>query len=201
MHGDNLNRPANKTILITGGAGFIGSALVRYLIKHTDHSVINVDKLTYAGNLAALEDVCDNPRYIFEQVDICDSQQIKRIFHQYQPGLVFHLAAESHVDRSIANPADFIQTNIVGTFNLIEQTRSYLAAYPQKQNSFRFIHVSTDEVYGDLNNTTVIPSQGEGSFSCEQDSGLRADFVASASPQNDKPCCHPEQSDESPLKS
>ena len=137
-------------ILVTGGAGFIGSALVRHLIKHTPHHVINVDKLTYAANLKSVEEVSNNPRYYFEQVDICDNQQIKRIFNQHQPDLVFHLAAESHVDRSITQPADFIQTNIVGTFNLVEQSRSYLTENPEKQNTFRFIHVSTDEVYGDL---------------------------------------------------
>jgi dTDP-glucose 4,6-dehydratase len=178
-----MSKPLNCSslnILVAGGAGFIGSALVRHLIKHTPHRVINVDKLTYAASLKSVEEVSDKPRYYFEQVDICDSQQIKRIFNQHQPDLVFHLAAESHVDRSIAQPADFIQTNIVGTFNLLEQSRAYLAEHPQKQHTFRFIHVSTDEVYGDLSDTTVIPSQCEGS----QDSGLRADFVASASPQN-----------------
>lgn len=138
------------TILVTGGAGFIGSAVVRHLIKDTQHQVINLDKLTYAGNLESLAEVSDNPNYSFEQVDICDAQQLKRIFQQYQPGLVFHLAAETHVDRSIESPAAFIQTNIVGTFTLLEQVRAYLAEQPQKQARFRFIHVSTDEVYGDL---------------------------------------------------
>lgn len=155
MHNKKLNRPTDTTIMVTGGAGFIGSALVRYLIKHTDYNVVNVDKLTYAGNLASLDEVSDNPRYTFEQVDICDAQQLKRVFEHYQPGLVFHLAAESHVDRSIESPAAFIQTNIVGTFNLLEQARTYLAEHPQKQNSFRFIHVSTDEVYGDLGLSSI----------------------------------------------
>ena len=185
-------------VLVTGGAGFIGSALVRHLIQNTPHQVINVDKLTYAANLKSVEEVSNNPRYYFEQVDICDSQQIKRIFNQHQPDLVFHLAAESHVDRSIAQPADFIQTNIIGTFNLLEQSRAYLTENPQKQNTFRFIHVSTDEVYGDLSRPDACHSEAKNSApegmrrgrseespSGDSDSGLHADFVVSDSPQND----------------
>lgn len=141
-------------ILITGGAGFIGSAVVRHIINDTQNSVINVDKLTYAGNLESLESVCDNPRYFFEQVDICDETQLERVFNQHQPDAVMHLAAESHVDRSIDGPAAFIETNIVGTYTLLEVARAYwnnLSA--EKKQAFRFHHISTDEVYGDLEGT------------------------------------------------
>lgn len=139
-------------ILITGGAGFIGSALIRYLIGHTSHTVINIDKLTYAGNLESLINVKDNPRYSFERLDICDSVGLKNIFNKYKPDAVMHLAAESHVDRSIGKPDSFIQTNIIGTYNLLEIARSYWQALG-KNNSFRFHHISTDEVYGDLSDT------------------------------------------------
>lgn len=138
-------------ILVTGGAGFIGSAVVRHIINNTQDSVINVDKLTYAGNLESLIGVEKDKRYTFEQVDICDRVELDRVFNKYQPDAVMHLAAESHVDRSITGPSDFIQTNIVGTYTLLEATRSYwseLAAEAKK--SFRFHHISTDEVYGDL---------------------------------------------------
>ncbi|MEG9533228.1 dTDP-glucose 4,6-dehydratase [Mannheimia indoligenes] len=138
-------------ILVTGGAGFIGSALVRYLIEETDHTVINIDKLTYAGNLASVSRVSSDERYHFEQVDICASSQISEIFCKYQPDAVMHLAAESHVDRSISGAADFIQTNIVGTYSLLEVAREYWLDLPELQKStFRFHHISTDEVYGDL---------------------------------------------------
>ena len=110
-----------KNILITGGAGFIGSALVRNIIQKTEHSVINVDKLTYSGNLQSLESIEESKNYTFEQVDICDEKELHRVFKENQPDIVMHLAAESHVDRSIDGPSDFIQTNIVGTFNLLEQ--------------------------------------------------------------------------------
>jgi dTDP-glucose 4,6-dehydratase len=140
-----------KTILATGGAGFIGSAVIRHIINDTCHIVINVDKLTYAGNLESLTAISDNPRYHFEQVDICDAKEIARVLNQYQPDIIMHLAAESHVDRSIDEPGEFIQTNIVGTYNLLEQARKYWTQLEvDKKASFRFHHISTDEVFGDL---------------------------------------------------
>ncbi len=143
------------TILVTGGAGFIGSAVIRHLINETNFDVINLDKLTYAGNLESLVTVSDSTRYQFEQVDICDAVGIKRVLQQYEPDIVMHLAAESHVDRSIDGPGEFIQTNIVGTYNLLEQARHYWEALDApKKASFRFHHVSTDEVYGDLEGTS-----------------------------------------------
>jgi dTDP-glucose 4,6-dehydratase len=144
----------NKKILITGGAGFIGSALVRHIINNSNHSVINVDKLTYAGNLETLTSVENNPRYVFEQVDICNSIEIFKVFNTHQPDLVIHLAAETHVDRSIDSPDKFIQTNIFGTYVLLETTRNYwLNLNKDKKNNFKFLHISTDEVYGDLSAT------------------------------------------------
>ena len=140
-----------QKILVTGGAGFIGSAVVRHIIKDTDYSVVNVDKLTYTGNLESLKSVENNERYAFEKVDICDAVELKRVFNQHQPDLVMHLAAESHVDRSIDGPGEFIQTNIVGTYTLLEQARAYWAGLQGvKKANFRFHHISTDEVYGDL---------------------------------------------------
>jgi dTDP-glucose 4,6-dehydratase len=143
-----MNQP---TVLITGGAGFIGSALVRYLIRENLADVVNVDKLTYAGNLESLNEVVASNRYHFEQLDICDQASIKRIFATYQPDIVMHLAAESHVDRSIDGPAAFIQTNIVGTSSMLEAAREYWQSATDKHaRSFMFHHVSTDEVYGSL---------------------------------------------------
>ena len=144
----------SKKLLITGGAGFIGSAVIRHIIDNTNHIVINVDKLTYAGNLESLALVEDHANYAFEQVDICDGDAIKRVFNEHQPDIVMHLAAESHVDRSIDGPGEFIQTNIVGTYVLLEQARAYWTKLKgDKKNNFRFHHVSTDEVYGDLEGT------------------------------------------------
>ena len=144
-----------KTILVTGGAGFIGSALIRHIIKSTEHSVVNVDKLSYSGNLQSLESIEANNNYIFEQVDICDENELLRVFKKNQPDIVMHLAAESHVDRSIDGPGDFIQTNIVGTFTLLEQSKDYWQSLEgNKKENFRFLHVSTDEVYGDLEGTS-----------------------------------------------
>ena len=138
-------------ILITGGSGFIGSALIRYIINQTQDSVINIDKLTYAANQSALKEVENNPRYTFEQVDICDLKAIERVFEKYQPNAVMHLAAESHVDRSIEGAAAFIQTNIIGTYTLLETARTYWNELnAEKKVAFRFLHISTDEVYGDL---------------------------------------------------
>jgi dTDP-glucose 4,6-dehydratase len=138
-------------ILITGGAGFIGSAVVRHIILDTQDKVINLDKLTYAGNLESLNTIENNPRYTFEQVDICNRAELDRVFLQYQPDAVMHLAAESHVDRSIDGPATFIETNIVGTYTLLEAARHYWKDLSEERKAnFRFHHISTDEVYGDL---------------------------------------------------
>ncbi|UGS42670.1 dTDP-glucose 4,6-dehydratase [Pseudocitrobacter corydidari] len=140
-----------KRILVTGGAGFIGSAVVRHIIEHTQDAVVVVDKLTYAGNLASLAPVAHSERFAFEQVDICDSAALTRVFDEYQPDAVMHLAAESHVDRSIDGPAAFIETNIVGTYTLLEAARSYWnTRADETKSAFRFHHISTDEVYGDL---------------------------------------------------
>ncbi len=141
-------------ILITGGAGFIGSAVIRHIIENTSDSVVNVDKLTYAGNLESLSSVADDDRYAFEQVDICNRAELERVFAVYKPDAVMHLAAESHVDRSIDGPAAFIETNIVGTYTILEVTRAYWSQLPDtEKQAFRFHHISTDEVYGDLEGT------------------------------------------------
>lgn len=143
-----------NTLLVTGGAGFIGSALIRQLINETDFTVINIDKLTYAGNLESLSEIDDSPNYHFEQADICDAAAMDRIFSQYQPSAMMHLAAESHVDRSIDGPADFVQTNVVGTYTLLEAARKYWKSLSATDaENFRFHHISTDEVYGTLGET------------------------------------------------
>jgi len=146
----------SKKLLITGGAGFIGSALVRHIIDNTDYFVVNVDKLTYAGNLESLSSVEESSRYFFEHVDICNAIEVRRILDEHQPDIVMHLAAESHVDRSIDGPGDFIQTNIVGTYVLLEEVRFYWSNLEGiKKENFKFHHVSTDEVYGDLEGQMV----------------------------------------------
>lgn len=146
-------------ILVTGGAGFIGSAVVRHILSNTQDSVVNVDALTYAGNLESLPDAEQSPRYYFEHVDICNARELHRVFEKHKPDAVMHLAAESHVDRSITGPTEFIQTNIVGTYNLLEATRVYWNTLnDDEKKSFRFHHISTDEVYGDLPH----PSEQEG---------------------------------------
>ena len=141
--------------LVTGGAGFIGSAVIRHIIQNTEHQVLNVDKLTYAGNLESLISVADHPRYHFSQTDICDRAALDQLFSDFQPDVVMHLAAESHVDRSISGPFAFIETNIIGTYQLLEASRSYWGSLAEKgKATFRFHHISTDEVYGDLEGTT-----------------------------------------------
>jgi dTDP-glucose 4,6-dehydratase len=172
-----------KKILITGGAGFIGSAVIRLIINNTKHGVVNIDKLTYAGNLESLVAVESNIKYIFEQVDICNATEIERVFNQYQPDIVMHLAAESHVDRSIDAPAEFIQTNIVGTYVMLEKARCYWSNLNgDKKDNFRFHHVSTDEVYGDLEgaddlfteNTPYAPSSPYSAAKASSDHLVRA---------------------------
>ncbi|AXS82521.1 dTDP-glucose 4,6-dehydratase [Marinobacter sp. Arc7-DN-1] len=144
--------------LVTGGAGFIGSAVIRYIIRNTADGVVNLDKLTYAGNLQSLVEVSESDRYAFEHVDICNRAEVERVLAEHQPDAIMHLAAESHVDRSIDGPADFIETNIVGTYTLLEATRQYWQALEgERKAGFRFHHISTDEVYGDLPH----PSQTE----------------------------------------
>ena len=138
-------------ILVTGGAGFIGSAVIRHIIDNTDDSVVNVDKLTYAGNLESLASVSDNERYAFEQLDICDRAALDALLQRHQPDAIMHLAAESHVDRSIDGPAAFMETNIIGTYTLLEAARQYWNTLDETaRQAFRFHHISTDEVYGDL---------------------------------------------------
>lgn len=150
----------SKTIFVTGGAGFIGSALVRFLINETEHTVVNFDKLTYAGNLESLRSVENSARYHFVQGDICDRDTVTAVFAQYQPDFIMHLAAESHVDRSIDGPGEFIQTNVVGTYELLEAARCYYATLADdKKANFRFHHISTDEVYGDLGETGLFTEE------------------------------------------
>ena len=140
-------------VIVTGGAGFIGSAVCRYFIETLGYDVLVVDKLTYAGNLASLSPVAASPSFSFEQSDICDAHAMRTVFSKYRPDAVVHLAAESHVDRSISGPIAFVQTNVVGTFNLLETAREYLDSNRKLRDDFRFIHVSTDEVYGSLDQT------------------------------------------------
>ena len=161
-----------KTVLVTGGAGFIGSALVRWLINATDFRVVNVDKLTYAGNLSTLETVSDSPRYSFEQVNVCDATELKRVFARYRPDAVIHLAAETHVDRSIDGPGAFVQTNVVGTYTLLEAARQHWKTLlGEAKTDFRFLHVSTDEVYGTL--------EGDGLFTETTPYAPRSPYAAS----------------------
>ena len=142
-------------IIVTGGAGFIGSAVIRHIISDTDDEVLNIDKLTYAGNLESLRDIDHSARYNFQQIDICDKEALKQAFNSFKPNLVMHLAAESHVDRSIDGPAEFINTNIVGTYHLLEVARQYWQTLDDlDKQKFKFHHISTDEVYGDLEGTT-----------------------------------------------
>lgn len=173
----------NKKILVTGGAGFIGSALIRHLIKKTQATVINVDKLTYAGNLESLLEISDDDRYVFEHLDIVNFKELQNIFIKHEPDLVMHLAAESHVDRSIDGPAEFINTNIIGTFNLLEASRYYLQNQCNSlaREKFRFHHISTDEVYGDLlddtfftENTPYDPSSPYSASKASSDHLVRA---------------------------
>ena len=149
-----------KTVLVTGGAGFIGSALVRHLVGQPDFRVVNVDKLTYAGNPESVAPVADHEHYVFEQVDICDADQVARLFEQYRPVGVYHLAAESHVDRSIDGPGAFVQTNVVGTFTLLDAARRHWQGLVEADRQrFRFLHVSTDEVYGTLGESDLFTEE------------------------------------------
>jgi dTDP-glucose 4,6-dehydratase len=142
-------------IIVTGGAGFIGSAVIRHIINNTDDEVLNIDKLTYAGNLESLKDINGSAKYSFQQIDICDKEALEQVFNSFQPNLVMHLAAESHVDRSIDGPAEFINTNIIGTYHLLEVARQYWQGLDERnKEQFKFHHISTDEVYGDLECTT-----------------------------------------------
>ena len=146
--------PEGFTLLVTGGAGFIGSEVVRQLLAETDWTVVNVDKLTYAGNLESLESVAGHPRYRFEQVDICEAPAVRGLFERHRPGAVMHLAAESHVDRSIDGPGEFVRTNVWGTYTLLQEAlRHWRTLPPERRAAFRFHHVSTDEVYGSLGPT------------------------------------------------
>jgi len=170
-------------ILITGGAGFIGSALVRHLIENTEHDVLNIDKLTYAGNLESLAGIATNTRYEFVQADIADQPKMAEVLARFQPEAIMHLAAESHVDRSIDGPSEFIQTNIVGTYALLEATRAYWSQLGEPaRTAFRFHHISTDEVYGDLHgvddlfteNTPYAPSSPYSASKAASDHLVRA---------------------------
>jgi dTDP-glucose 4,6-dehydratase len=144
-------------ILVTGGAGFIGSAVIRHIIENTQDSVVNLDKLTYAGNLESLVKEANSERYVFEKVDVCNRRDLDRVLIEHQPDVIMHLAAESHVDRSIDGPSEFIQTNIIGTYHLLEASRQYwMSLSNNKKDQFKFHHISTDEVYGDLDGPTEL---------------------------------------------
>lgn len=170
-------------ILVTGGAGFIGSAVVRHIINDTSDSVINLDKLTYAGNLENLTEVSSNERYSFEQVDICNRAELDRVFALHQPDAVMHLAAESHVDRSIDGPADFIETNIVGTYTLLEAARSYWQKLEEtRKAAFRFHHISTDEVYGDLPHPDDVESNESVGAGHARDNGAELPLFTETTP-------------------
>lgn len=150
----NLQKDNTMNILVTGGAGFIGSAVIRYIIMNTSNRVLNIDKLTYAGNLKSLSNICNNPRYKFSQTDICNQQKLIEIFDDFCPDIVMNLAAETHVDKSIVGSADFINTNIIGTYTMLEVSRQYYDKLDTfKKSQFKFHHISTDEVYGDLGDT------------------------------------------------
>lgn len=167
-------------ILVTGGAGFIGSALIREIINNSKHSVMNLDKLTYAGNLSSLDSVSNSKRYCFEKADICDANHIRKVFNSYKPDLVMHLAAESHVDRSIDGPSEFIKTNIFGTYTLLEESKRFWEKQKKTnpKNSFIFHHISTDEVYGDL----PLPSETDNkSILFSEDSSYKPSSPYSAS--------------------
>jgi dTDP-glucose 4,6-dehydratase len=149
-------------LLVTGGAGFIGSAVVRHILASSNDTVVNLDKLTYAGNKESIPAELQNDRYVFEQVDICDATELKRVFAEHQPDVVMHLAAESHVDRSIDGPGEFIETNVVGTYTLLEAARAYWSQLDaEKKSQFLFHHISTDEVYGDLPHPNELPAGAE----------------------------------------
>ena len=198
----------NDTVLVTGGAGFIGSAVVRNLISNSQYKVVNVDKLTYAGHLSSLGHARDSERHIFEKVDICDAVQMNRIVSSYRPRLIMHLAAESHVDRSIDGPDVFVQTNVVGTYTLLEAAYDYYQSLPtNEQSEFVFHHISTDEVYGSLGpegyfteNTPYRPNSPYSATKAAADHLVRAwhktyglPTVISNCSNNYGPCQHPEK--------
>ena len=195
-------------VLITGGAGFIGSAVVRIMIQSTDWEVVNLDKLTYAGNLDSLESGADSSRYSFERVDICDAAEVRRVFAQHLPDVVIHLAAESHVDRSIDGPAEFIKTNIVGSYTLLEESLRYFNQLTgARREGFRLLHVSTDEVYGDLGEagyfveaSPYAPSSPYSASKASSDHLVRAwhrtyglPVIVTNSSNNYGPCQYPEK--------
>ena len=169
---------SERTVFVTGGAGFIGSAVIRRIIRQTDWRVVNIDKLTYAGNLESLTDVTEGSRYSFEKVDIADAAHVRALFDGYEPDAVLHLAAESHVDRSIDGPARFIETNVVGTFTLLEQANAYVRA--REDDAFRFVHVSTDEVFGSIDAGKFTPDTPYNPSSPYSASKASADHLARA---------------------